>query len=82
MIGLSLGGFLVQLQVAHRLGFPDPPGVRGWQFALVLAKPLVDLFHWTMVAAAVGARTLRWGHVTYQIAGPRTIAIRNRTPWA
>ena len=30
-----------------------------------------------MIAAAVGARTLRWGHVTYQIAGPRTIAIRN-----
>ena len=27
MIGLSLGGFLVQLQVARRLGFPDPPGV-------------------------------------------------------
>jgi hypothetical protein len=81
MIGLSLGGFLVQLQVAHRLGFQDPPGVRRWQFALVLAKPLVDLFHWTMVASAVGARTLRWGHVTYRVVGPKTIAIKSRIPW-
>jgi hypothetical protein len=82
MIGLALGGFLVQLQVTHRLGFSAAPGVNVWQLALVLARPLVDLFHWTMIAAAVGARTLRWGHITYQIAGPRAIAIRNRTPWA
>jgi hypothetical protein len=81
MLGLALAGFLVQSRIARRLGFPDPPGVRRGQLAVALLKPLVDLFHWTLITAALAARRIRWGHVTYRVAGPGTISVRSRTPW-
>ena len=81
LFAVSLAGWLVQVRVAHLLGFPDPPGVGLTQGVLAVLKPLVDLFHWRLVAAAAATGTIRWGHVTYRVAGPKTVAIRNRTPW-
>ncbi|WP_295392410.1 glycosyltransferase [uncultured Thiodictyon sp.] len=82
LLGLSLAGLAVQSVVAQRLGCPDTAGVRLGQGLLALLKPLVDLFHWSIVIAALAARTVRWGHIVYRADGPANISIRSRTPWA
>jgi hypothetical protein len=81
LISIAVGGFVVQNLVAGRIGIPDGPGAWLWQGLLAVLKPIVDLFHWTMVAAAVSAGTVRWGHVTYGVYGPSLVTIRSREPW-
>lgn len=81
LVAVALSGWLIQVRVASRLGFPDPRGVGLAQGVLAILKPLVDLFHWSLVAAAVATGRIRWGHVTYQVTGPKAVVIRNRTPW-
>jgi hypothetical protein len=82
LVAVALAGWLVQVRVANRLGFPDPRGVGLAQGVLAILKPLVDLFHWSLVAAAWATGTIRWGHVTYQVTGPKAVVIRKRIPWA
>lgn len=82
LLAIALAGFVVQALAAGRLGFPDPPGVRLVQCLLAVLKPGVDLFHWSLVLAAAATGTVRWGHVTYRVAGPCKITIRSRHPWA
>lgn len=81
LISIAVGGFVVQNLVAGRIGIPDGPGAWVWQGLLAILKPIVDLFHWSMVAAAVSAGTVRWGHVTYGVYGPSLVTIRSREPW-
>jgi hypothetical protein len=81
MIVISLAGFLVQCRVARRLGFSDPPERKFGQALLAIFSPAVDLFHWSIVTAALAARTVRWGHVVYRVSGPARIAVRSRDRW-
>ena len=82
LIMMSFAGFVVQSLISQRLGFTDRVGVCFGQGLLALLKPLVDLFHWSAVVAAVFCRTIRWGHIVYRIKSPNNITIRSRTPWA
>lgn len=79
-IVLALGALAAQQAIAHRLGFADPPRVAAVQTLLAVAKPLVDLFHWSMIAAALGTR-IRWAHVTYAVGADSRVAVAERTPW-
>lgn len=67
--------------VAHRVGLPDPPGVRMMQLLLGLLQPLVDLFHLSVVLSAAWTSRVDWGHVTYDVEGPDAIRIRKRRPF-
>jgi hypothetical protein len=82
LIAIALAGFVVQALVARRLGVADGLGVRLGQGLLAVLKPVVDLFHWSLVVAALAAGTVRWGHVTYGVSGPYEVTIRTRVPWA
>lgn len=82
LIMMSFAGFVVHLLIAQCLGVLDRAGVCLGQGLLALLKPLVDLFHWSAVVAALYCRSIRWGHIVYRIAGPNKITIRRRTPWA
>ena len=81
LIGISLAGLAVQSLVARRLGFSDPVREQFGQALLATFKPVVDLFHWSVVAAALAARTIRWGHVVYRVRGPGDISVRSHAPW-
>jgi len=79
-VGLALGVFLAQQLIAYRLDFPDDLDVALIQVLLAIAKPVVDLFHWSMIVAALGAK-VRWAHVTYDMRTKRAVVIADRTPW-
>jgi hypothetical protein len=81
LVAMTFSGCVVQSMVGRRLGFPDAPGSRLAQCGLSVFKPVVDLFHWTAVAAASATRTVRWSHVTYGVRGPTRILVRSRVPW-
>lgn len=81
LIALAFAGFVVQTLVGYRLGIPDNPGARFGQGLLAILKPVVDLFHWSLVVAALSAGTVRWGHVTYGVSGPSNVTVRSRVPW-
>jgi len=81
LLGAALLAAALQALAGRRLGFPEPPAVRLAQLALCAGKPLVDLFHWTLVLAASDARSIRWGHLTYRVSGPARIAVSRRRPW-
>ena len=81
LIALSVAGCVVQALVGRRLGVPDNPGTRFGQGLLAVLRPVVDLFHWSLVVAALAAGTVRWGHVTYGLDGPYNVTVRSRVPW-
>ena len=82
LIAIAVAGFVVQSLVARRLGMADGPGTGLGQGLLAVLKPVVDLFHWSLVVAALAAGTVRWGHVTYGVSGPYSVTVRSRVPWA
>jgi hypothetical protein len=78
---LALTTVALQQQAAGRLGLRDDlPSCLG-QIACALLKPLIDLFHWTLVVAAWRPKNLHWGHVNYQIHGQDCIQITDRISW-
>lgn len=81
LLAAALLAVLQQALVGRRLGFSEPFAVSLTQGALCLFKPLVDVFHWSLVVAAGDARSIRWGHLTYRVSGPAQIAVTTRTPW-
>jgi hypothetical protein len=81
LICLNLTTVALQQQAAGRLGLRDDlPSCLG-QIVCALLKPLIDLFHWTLVVAAWRAKNLHWGHVNYRIHGQNCIQIANRISW-
>jgi len=82
LVIFALAGAITQNRVGRRLGAPDGPGTAMAQGLLAVLKPAVDLFHWTLVAAAFSARTVHWGHVSYSVAGPTDVLVRRRVPWS
>lgn len=82
LTAIAVAGFVAQALVARRLGVADGPGTGFCQGLLAVLKPAVDLFHWTLVVAALAAGTVRWGHVTYGVFGPYDVTVRTRVPWA
>lgn len=80
--GLGLAKQFAVGRVARRVGLPDPASVRLGQLALGIAQPLVDLFHFSVILAAGWTRTVRWGHVTYEIKGPNRIRVTRREPFS
>ena len=78
---LSLATVALQQQAAGRLGLRDNLHCYLGQMACALLKPLIDLFHWTLVAAAWRTYNLRWGHVHYQIKAQNCIQITDRISW-
>lgn len=81
LIIAAVAGCLIQAGVARRLGFPDTASAQLVQCLLALFKPVVHLFHWTMVMAAIATRDVRWGHVSYRVLGPNNVTVRRRDPW-
>jgi Glycosyl transferase family 21 len=80
-IALALASYAGQQMVARRLGIGD-----SWQQALVqaglaIAKPAVDVFHASLLMAALYYRRVRWGHVVYRVDGPRDLEVEKRLPW-
>lgn len=69
-------------EAARRLNLPDQPAVRAAQLALGLCQPLVDLFHVSAVLGAARTRTVRWGHVDYDVRRPDDIRIAARRPFS
>lgn len=81
LLALALAAVLVQALVGRRLGMADPLAATVLQGTLALCRPLVDVFHWSLVLAASDARIVRWGHLSYRVSGPRQIAIASRRRW-
>ena len=81
LVCFALAAVAVQALVGRRLGMADPIAVTLLQVVLALCRPLLDLFHWSMVLAACDARVIRWGHLSYRVSGPRQIAITKRSQW-
>lgn len=82
----ALAGFAMLKQylvgeVARRLDMPDPASVRFVQLLLGPLQVLVDLFHASVVLAAASTRRITWGHVVYEIAGPDSVAVKERLPF-
>ena len=69
-------------KAARRLNLPDPPAVRAAQLALGLCQPVADLFHASAVLAAARTRTVRWGHVDYEVRRTDDIRILKRRPFS
>jgi hypothetical protein len=81
LMGFALVAVVIQALVGQRLGMTDPLGVSLRQAALGVCKPLIELFHWSLVLAAGDTRTIRWGHLTYRVFGPEQIAVMRRKRW-
>ncbi|EXI81796.1 MAG: hopanoid biosynthesis associated glycosyl transferase protein HpnI [Candidatus Accumulibacter appositus] len=77
----ALLAVLIQALVGRRLGMADPLAMTVLQGLLALCKPLLDVFHWSLVLAAVDTRIIRWGHLAYRVAGPAQIAVMSRRRW-
>jgi len=69
-------------ELARRLGLADPWSVRLVQMALGVCQPVPDLFHLSAIAAAGWARVVRWGHITYRVAGPARIQVHARRSYS
>ncbi|MDQ6435766.1 glycosyltransferase family 2 protein [Mesorhizobium sp. LHD-90] len=69
-------------EVARGIDMPDPLPVRAAQLALGLAQPLADMFHFAVLVAAASTRRVTWGHVTYEIAGPYAVEVKERLPFS
>ena len=82
LVALGLIKQLATGQAAKCLNLPDPPAVHAAQLVLGLCQPLVDLFHLSAVLAAARTRTVRWGHVDYEVRQPHDIRIITRRPFA
>lgn len=81
LICLNLTTVALQQQAAGRLGLRDAlPSCLG-QIVCALLRPLIDLFHWTLVVTAWRSKNLHWGHVNYRIHGQNCIQIANRISW-
>lgn len=78
---LALGKTLALESIGHGLGLRESPTARMSQYALVVLKPLVDLFHLSIIVASAQPRILKWAHVTYRIRGPDRITVTERRPW-
>lgn len=81
LLGLAIAAHEGRRQIAARLQLADPVPVRVTQTLLVLAQPLVDAVHWSMLVAGCWRRRVQWGHVTYDVAGPQAIRAVHRRPW-
>lgn len=81
LLGFALAAVFVQALVGRRLGFADPLAVTLIQGVLALFKPLLDIFHWSLVLGSWDARIIRWGHLSYRVSGPGQIAIESRSRW-
>jgi len=82
LLVFALAAVGVQALVGRRLGMADPLAVTGLQVVFALCKPLVDVFHWSLMLAAWDTRIVRWGHLAYRVFGPGQIAIVSRRRWA
>ncbi|MFG1478118.1 glycosyltransferase family 2 protein [Xanthobacter sp. V4C-4] len=85
LAGLSALGLLKQYlvsQVAARAGLADPASVRLGQLLIGIVQPVADAFHFSVIVGAASTRTVRWGHVTYDIAGPDQIRVKGRRPFS
>lgn len=78
---LSLTIVVLQQQAVGRLGLRDDLLSCLGQIACALLKPLIDLFHWTVIAASWRSHSVRWGHVRYRIHAQNCIQVTERTPW-
>ncbi len=75
-LGLAKQATVIVIGCQARL--PDPFPVVSVQLALGLLQPVVDIFHWTVVVASASTRTIRWGHVTYDVRASDDIRVRER----
>jgi hypothetical protein len=81
MVTLALIKVWALDRIAARLGSRDSDGTRLFLAGLSLIKPLVDAFHFCAVVASCSPRVLTWGHVTYRIEKPHSIAVLGRRAW-
>jgi len=81
LAGVALTVAAVQALVGRYLGSADTLGVTLLQLVLALLKPLVDLFHWSLVLGAWNARIVRWGHLSYRVFEPGQVAVTGRRRW-
>jgi hypothetical protein len=81
LICLNLTTVALQQQAAGRLGLRDDLPCCLGQIVCALLRPLIDLFHWTLVVTAWRSKNLHWGHVNYRIHGQNCIQIANRISW-
>jgi hypothetical protein len=81
LLGLALVKPMILDLIGQRLGHRDQAATLPLQLLLCIAKPFVDVFHWSMIIAAARVRSVSWGHVTYRVRGPTDIAVVSRRPW-
>ena len=81
LFGLALTETALLDRIGKRLGNHDRVSTLPAQWLLCLAKPLVDLFHWSMIVAAARVRSVTWGHVRYRVGGPTEIFVTERREW-
>ena len=81
MYGATSLGLLLQGRVARRLCLEDAGSGIWTMVLLTLAKPLIDLFHLTLIAGAGWANVVTWGHVRYRVASRSDISILGRVSW-
>ena len=62
--------------------WPDGPGTGRGQGLLAVLKPVVDLFHWSLVVAALAAGPSAGAMSPTGSPGPGHVTVRNRAPWA
>ncbi|MDQ0504879.1 glycosyltransferase [Xanthobacter agilis] len=85
LLTLSVLGFAKQYLVgvvAAWAEVPDPASVRLGQLALGIVQPVADAFHFSVILGAAWTRTVRWGHVTYDVQGPDRIRVKRRRPFS
>lgn len=85
LVALSLLGLVKQYLVglvAARVGLPDPASVRLGQLLIGIVQPVADAFHFSVIFGAAWTRTVKWGHVTYDVRGPDRIRVKGRRPFS
>ncbi|MGR7996288.1 MULTISPECIES: glycosyltransferase [unclassified Xanthobacter] len=81
LCGLGLAKQYLVARVADRVGIADPAAVRLGQLALGVIQPVTDVFHASVILAAVWTRHVRWGHVLYEVQAPDRIRVKERRPF-
>jgi len=81
MLSVALLRLRLLARIGRDIGSHDPMFTRVMQWLLVLGKPLVDLFHFSMVLGAMLPKRVTWGHVHYAVQGPHAITVVGRRPW-
>jgi hypothetical protein len=64
--------------IASSLGYRDGPLTLLYQYALIILRPVIDIFILLALCRSVRSGVVKWSHVTYQVLAPNVIKIQAR----